>query len=93
MLRIDVQNSFKKDYKKAVARGLKPELLKEVVELLAAEKPLPKKYRDHALRNSRNYKNMRECHIQPDWLLIYYVNQDKLVLTLVRTGAHSDLFE
>lgn len=92
MLQIDIQNSFKKDYKKAIARGLKPELLHEVVSLLAAEKPLPEKYRDHALRNSKEYKNMRECHIQPDWLLVYFVNQEKIALTLVRTGTHSDLF-
>lgn len=92
MLRIDVQKSFKKDYQKAVARGLKTELLEEVVELLANEVPLPLKYHDHQLTNSRKYKNMRECHIQPDWLLVYMVERDRLVLTLVRTGSHSDLF-
>lgn len=92
MLRIDVQNSFKKDYKKALDRGLKPELLEEVVTLLANEIPLPAKYRDHQLTNSRKYKNMRECHIQPDWLLVYMIEHEKLVLTLVRTGSHSDLF-
>ena len=88
MLRIDVQNSFKKDYKKALARGLNPELLEEVVTLLANEIPLPAKYRDHQLTNSRKYKN----HIQPDWLLVYMIEHEKLILALVRTGSHSDLF-
>ena len=60
--------------------------------LLAAERPLPEKYRDHPLENSRNYKRMRECHIKPDWLLIYKTYADRLVLELIRTGTHSDLF-
>lgn len=92
MLQIDVQNSFKKDYKKALARGLNPDLLEEVLNLLANEVPLPAKYHDHQLTNSRKYKNTRECHIQPDWLLVYMVEHERLVLTLVRTGTHSDLF-
>ena len=54
--------------------------------------PLPESYRDHALTNSRNYKNVRECHIEPDWLLIYSVQRDALVLKLIRTGSYSDLF-
>jgi len=60
--------------------------------LLCSETPLPEKYRDHALTNSRNYKDMRECHIQPDWLLVYKVVQGMLILKLIRTGSHSDLF-
>ena len=92
MLQIDVQKSFKKDYQKAIARGLNTKLLEEVVNLLANEIPLPSKYHDHQLTNSRKYKNMRECHIQPDWLLVYMIERERLVLTLVRTGSHSDLF-
>ena len=64
----------------------------EVVSLLINEQPLPEKYRDHALTNSRDYKGMRECHIEPDWLLVYKVYQDMLILRLIRTGTHSDLF-
>ena len=52
----------------------------------------PAEYRDHALTNSRNYKGMRECHIQPDWLLVYRIRHEILVLQLIRTGTHSDLF-
>ena len=59
---------------------------------LCAEQPLPAEYRDHALTNSRNYKGMRECHIQPNWLLVYRIRQEILVLQLIRTGTRSDLF-
>lgn len=60
--------------------------------MLLNEEALPKQYRDHALVNSRNYKNMRECHIEPDWLLVYQIVQETLILKLIRTGSHSDLF-
>ena len=82
---------FKKDYKRAMKRGLKIELLEKVVELLAMGKALPEKNRDHEL--SGNWIGHRECHIQPDWLLVYRIVDDVLVLTLARTGTHSDLFD
>ena len=81
---------FKKDYKLAMRRGRKMNLLKEVITLLAMGKTLPEKYKDHALTG--NWSEHRECHIQPDWLLIYRIEDDVLVLTLSRTGSHSDLF-
>ena len=81
---------FKKDYKLAMKRGLKIELLDEVIAKLARGEELPEKNRDHAL--SGNWVGHRECHIQPDWLLVYHVANDVLVLTLTRTGSHSDLF-
>lgn len=92
MLKIEFTGQFKKDYKLAIRRGCDPQDLTEVISLLAAEQPLPERYRDHPLENSRNYKGMRECHIKPDWLLIYKVYRDRLVLSLIRTGTHSDLF-
>jgi len=92
MLKVEFTGQFKKDYKLAIKRGCDPAELQEVITLLANEQPLPEKYRDHALTNSRNYKDMRECHIEPDWLLIYKVYGDMLVLRLIRTGTHSDLF-
>ena len=92
MLKIEFTGQFKKDYKAAMKRGCDPEELTAVISLLAAEQPLPEKYRDHALINSRNYVGMRECHIKPDWLLIYKTYADRLVLALLRTGSHSDLF-
>ena len=70
-------------------RGLDLTLLEEVVDDLRQGKILDKKYRDHALKGNR--KGFRECHIQPDWLLIYLIENDILTLTLVDTGTHSDL--
>ena len=71
-------------------RGLKIRLLEDVVAALAMGEPLPEKYKDHALTG--NWVGHRECHIQPDWLLVYRIEDDVLVLTLSRTGSHSDLF-
>ncbi len=81
---------FKKDYKLLIKRGANMNELHRVIELLRDNKPLPEKYHDHAL--SGNYAGYRECHIRPDWLLIYLVDNNVLVLTLTRTGSHSDLF-
>ncbi|MCI8988785.1 MAG: type II toxin-antitoxin system YafQ family toxin [Clostridia bacterium] len=92
MLKIEYQGQFKKDFKLAVKRGCDIAEFQKVISLLANEQPLPEKYRDHALVNSREYKGVRECHIQPDWLLIYKIYNDSLILKLIRTGSHSDLF-
>ena len=81
---------FKKDFKLAMKRGLNVELLENIIALLAMGEPLPAKNKDHALTG--NWVGIRECHILPDWLLIYRVEDDVLVLTLARTGTHSDLF-
>ena len=81
---------FRKDYKLAIKRGLKIDLLENVVAALAMGETLPEKYKDHAL--SGNWTGHRECHILPDWLLVYRMEDDVLVLTLTRTGTHSDLF-
>lgn len=91
-LKIQFDKKFKKDYKRVLKRGCKREQLEAVLELLVAEKALPAKYRDHALTDSRNYKGMRECHINPDWLLIYKIEKDLLIVRVVRTGSHADLF-
>lgn len=92
MLKVEFTGQFKRDYKLALKRGCDRRKLEEVITLLCNEQPLPEKYRDHALTNSRNYVDMRECHIEPDWLLVYKVDRDVLVLKLIRTGTHSDLF-
>ena len=81
---------FKKDYKLAIKRRLKIDLLEDVVAALAMGEPLPDTNKDHTLTG--NWVGHRECHIQPDWLLIYRIEDDVLVLTLARTGTHSDLF-
>lgn len=81
---------FKKDYKLAMRRGLDIQLLDDAIRILASGEALPPKYKDHQL--SGNWIGYRECHIQPNWLLIYHIEKDVLVLTLSRTGSHSDLF-
>ena len=81
---------FKKDFKLAMKRGLNIELLENIIALLAMGEPLPEKNKDHALTG--NWVGHRECHILPDWLLIYRIEDDVLVLTFARTGTHSDLF-
>ena len=90
MLTIKYQAAFKKDYKRIVKRGYDMRLLEKVIELLANQKPLPEKNRDHQL--SGDYAGCRECHITPDWLLIYEVADEELILYLTRTSSHSDLF-
>ncbi len=90
MLNIVPSNQFKKDLKLAKKRGCKIELLRNIVNTLAGGQKLDKKYRDHGLTG--NYIGFRECHIEPDWLLVYRINQDELELFLFRTGTHSDLF-
>ncbi len=85
-------SQFKKDFKLALKRGCDIEELKIVISMLADGESLPPKYRDHNLVNSRNYKGMRECHIEPDWLLVYKISEQLMVLSLQRTGSHSDLF-
>lgn len=89
MLKIKVHNKFKKDLKLMKKRGFDENKLWDIVGLLAEETPLPPKNRDHALTG--NYIGCRECHIEPDWLLVYEIQNEKLVLILLRTGTHSDL--
>lgn len=84
-------SKFKKSYKLMVKRGLDISLLDAVVESLAKGETLDEKYRDHALTG--NYAGFRECHVKPDWLLIYLIEDDVLTLTLVNTGSHSDLLD
>ena len=90
MFNIVSSNRFKKDLKLAIRRGYNIALLEEVVNKLAMGEILEKKYRDHEL--SGDFKGLRECHITPDWLLVYQIVDSELVLYLSRTGTHSDLF-
>jgi mRNA interferase YafQ len=90
MYKIIFSNRFKKDVAKAEKRNLPVEDLFAVVKLLAAGEPLPPKYKDHPLIG--NYTGYRECHLKPDWLLIYTRDEVCLQLILIRTGTHADLF-
>lgn len=89
-LEVVLSNQFKKDLKLISKRGYNLDLLDSVVEKLANRIPLEARYRDHSLTG--NYIGFRECHIQPDWLLVYRVDGDEVLLFLSRTGTHSDLF-
>ena len=91
MLDVRYSTQFKKDFKLAKKRGLPMQELKDVLENLAAEEPLDEKYCDHPLKGK--YASFRECHIRPDWLLIYRISLGELVLIAQRTGTHSDLFD
>lgn len=86
---IEQTSIFRKDLKKAKKRGLDLSLLDEVVTAIQNGETLPEKNKDHALTG--NWIGHRECHIQPDWLLVYRILDDTLILSLVRTGTHSDL--
>ncbi|MBQ7516413.1 MAG: type II toxin-antitoxin system YafQ family toxin [Schwartzia sp.] len=81
---------FQKDLKRAQKRGYEIERLTEIIKKLASGEPLPDRNRDHSLTG--DYAGCRECHITPDWLLIYETVDDELILYLMRTGTHSDLF-
>lgn len=87
---IEMSTKFKKDYKRIVKRGYDVRLLQQVISILADGGELPAKYKDHSLTG--DYVGYRECHITPDWLLVYKVVEHCLVLALTRTGSHSDLF-
>jgi mRNA interferase YafQ len=90
MLTIKYQSAFKKDYKRIVKRGYDVRRLERVIDILASGNELPEEYKDHDLIG--NYSGCRECHIAPDWLLVYEINNTELLLILTRTGTHSDLF-
>ena len=90
MLKVRYSARFKKDFKLVQKGGYEISLLEEILSMLCDEKPLPPKHNDHQL--SGNYSGFRECHITPDWLLIYKIEKDILTLSLTRTGTHSELF-
>ncbi len=90
MLTLHPTSKFKKDLKRIKKRGYDISKLDDVISMLLEQKQLPASYSDHPL--SGIYLGFRECHISPDWLLIYAVNNDKLILTVSRTGSHADLF-
>lgn len=90
MYKISFTNKFKKDYKLCKKRGLDISKLEEVVDLLHRNGKLPSKYKPHILKG--NYKGLWECHIKPDWLLVWLQDDDELTLLFTNTGTHSDLF-
>ena len=81
---------FKKDYKLCESRGLNMNLIDKAIRILADTGTLPKEYKDHKL--SGQFEGFRECHIRPDWLMVYALQNQVLTLSLIRTGSHSDIF-
>ncbi len=90
MYQVKFTTAYKKAYKLMKKRGLDISLLDEVVDLLRQGRQLEERYHDHGLTG--DLAGFRECHIKPDWLLIYFIENDILTLTLIDTGSHSDLF-
>lgn len=90
MLILETTVQFRRDYKRMMKRGYKRELIEKTIDTLIEGKLLEGKYRDHELKG--DYVGFRECHIQPDWLLVYKVDKRSLILTASRTGTHTDLF-
>lgn len=90
MLILQETSQFRKDLKTIRKRGYSLNLLENVIQMLIEERPLDSSLHDHAL--SGDYIGFRECHIQADWLLIYMIQREKLILTAARTGTHSDVF-
>lgn len=91
MLTLKTTSQFRKDYKRVKRRGCDLSLLETVLSALLKEEALDDRFRDHGLTG--NYLGFRECHIQPDWLLIYAIDHGQLILTASRTGTHADLFD
>ena len=90
MLKLFYTNQFRKDYRKMAKRGHKMSKLDDVLNMLKNEEQLAEKYQDHALKGDQ--RGNRECHIEPDWLLVYKVDKGNLILTALQTGSHSDIY-
>ena len=89
--KIKYSKEFKKSLKKIIKQGKNIDKLLNVVDMLSNKQPLDSKYRDHALYNNKKFKDCRDCHIEPDWVLIYKYLENEIVLLLVNTGSHSDV--
>ena len=91
--KIKYTKEFKKSIKKITKQGKSIDKLLNVIDLLSNKQQLDSKYKDHALYNDKKFKDCRECHIEPDWLLIYKTDNNQLILLLVESGSHSELFK
>lgn len=89
--KVNYSNKFKKNLKKVLKQGKDLDKLLDVVDKLANKEELPPQYRNHKLIDDKYYKNCGECHIEPDWLLVYQYNENELILVLVNTGSHSEV--
>ena len=90
---VEYSNSFKKNLKKIIKQGKDIDKMLDIIDKLAEKEQLEPKHKDHNLINDKYFEDCRECHIEPDWLLIYKYIDDKLILLLMKTGSHSELFK
>ena len=90
---VQYTSRFKKELKKILKQGKDEKLFLEVLNVIANGEELDEKYKNHKLINDKNFKECYECHIQPNWLLVYKVQNDELILLLFATGSHSELFD
>ena len=90
--KIDFTINFKKQYKKIQKQGKDLNKLHKIIEKIAVGEELESKYKNHSLFNDKKYKNCKECHIEPDWLLVYQIKDNELILLLIATGSHSEIF-
>ncbi len=91
--RIKYSKNFKQALKKVIKQGKDIDKLLYIVDILSQKKPLDSKFKDHALYNNKKFKNCRDCHIEPDWVLIYKYNDANLILLLISTGSHSNILK
>ena len=91
--KIKYSKEFKKSLKKAIKKGKNIDKLLNIVEMLSHKKQLDSKYKDHALYNDKRFKDCRDCHIEPDWVLIYKYIENEIILLLVNTDSHSDVLD
>lgn len=89
---VDFTKNFKKEYKRVMKQGKDISKLNIVISKIASGEMLEEKYKEHKLYDNKKFKNCRECHIEPDWLLVYKIDDMQLILLLVETGSHSELF-
>ena len=90
MFNVKYTTRFKKDYKRLKKRGYDMSKLLDAIDILRDGREMPPEYKDHPLHG--DYEGHRDCHIEPDWILVYFKNEATLVLSLTRTGTHSDIF-
>lgn len=88
--KIEMSSRYRKELKKMIQRGADERKIIDAIDILASGKILPQRYKDHQLHGK--FEGMRECHITPDWVLVYRIDGDRLILALTRTGTHSDIF-
>ena len=91
--KIKYSKEFKKSLKKVIKQGKNIDKLLKVVDMLSKKETLNPKYKDHQLYNDKKFKDCRDCHIEPDWILIYKYLENEIVLLLVNTGSHSNILK